>query len=260
MTEHRPRPTIADMVVELTQPHTHREHYTVRAAGAWHGRDHVTTVPSLLQQLWDNDTPSAAAEEGPRPGFKSKPAARLDALDAATRIDLQASRWIRELGEDDHYLDTAATVRQLHSLAASADVVTRHAIEHDVRRWWTQARIVTGWDSPPWTPDNTCPACAERGTLKVRLTEKIAMCTHDACRTTWDDTTIGLLADHIRSESMAERAPRRGPGPCYCPLPRPLLPDEGLLDHMCPRCGSVVCTNALQRRLIATLRRHDIGA
>ena len=250
MTQPR-RLTLADMVHELTRPHTHREHYTIRIGHAWTGRDHTVTVPALLQQLWDNDTPSNTAEEGPRPGFASKPAARLDALDTATRIDLEASRWIRDLGEDDVHLDTARTVRQLHSLAVTADDVIRRAIEHDVRRWWIRARIVTGWDSAPWTPDNTCPQCAERGTLKVRLADRVGMCINDACRATWDDATIGLLADHIRAESMAERAPARGPGPCWCPLPRPTVPD---LSWLCPKCGSAACTHALQRRLVDTLR------
>jgi hypothetical protein len=255
MTEHH-RPDLGEMIRELTQPHQHREHYTVRVGTEWRGRNHIVTVPSLLTQLWDNDTPSATAEEGPRPGFQSKPAARLDALDTATRIDLEASRWIRDLGEDDRYVDTAATVRQLHSLVVSADAVTRAAVERDVRRWWTQARIVTGWDSPPWTPDNTCPQCGERGTLKIRLAERIGMCTHDPCRATWDSATIGLLADHIRSESMAERAPRRDPGPCWCPLPRPVVPD---LSRLCPRCGTASCTHALGARLLDTLRGR-IGA
>ncbi len=253
MTEHR-RLTLADLVDELANPHQHREHYQVRAGRTWQGRHHVTRVPSLLTQLWANDIPSGSVEEGARAGYASKPAARLDATDTATRIDLEAARWIRDLGEDDHYVDTAATVRQLHSLAVSADPVTRAAITRDVRRWWTQARIVTGWDSPAWTPDNTCPQCGERGTLKVRLTEKIGMCTNDPCRTTWDDTTIGLLADHIREESQAERTPRRSMGPCVCPLPKPSLPEKGMLDFLCPRCGSASCTNALQRRLVSDLR------
>jgi hypothetical protein len=104
-----------------------------------------------------------------------------------------------------------------------------------------QARIVTGWDSPAWSPDNTCPQCGERGTLKVRLAEHIAMCKNDACRATWDETTIGLLADHIRAESEAERVAAPGVGPCWCPWPAPLIPD---MTWQCPRCGSARCTHA----------------
>lgn len=242
---------LADYVRELTEPHTHAEHYTIRQGASWRGLDHTTKVPSLLTQLWDNDTPSASAQDGPRPGFRSRPAARLEALDTAVRIDLQASRWVRDLGEDDPD-DTAACVRRLHSLMPSALLVTRREVERDVRSWWLQARIVTGWDSPAWTPDSTCPQCDERGTLRVRLAEHIGMCTNDGCRATWDEQSIGLLADHIRSES-AERRPRVLPGPCWCPWPKPAIAD---LSRLCPRCGSARCTHALRLRLLDTLRNQ----
>lgn len=246
--------TLTDCIHELTQPHDHAEHYTIRVAGEWRGQHHTTHVPALMTQLWANDTPSQAVEEGPRPGFASRPAARLDALDTAARIDLAAARWIRDLGEDDHHTDTAATIRQLHALAASAHPDTRRAIEADVRRWWTWARIVTGWDSPAWKPDATCPQCTERGTLRVRLADQLATCTNDACRCTWEPDTIGLLADHIRAESEAEKPVRVGRGPCWCPVPAPQLPDEGLLDHMCPGCGSARCRHAVGARLVESVR------
>lgn len=249
MTEH-PRPMqLADYVRELTERHHHSEQYQVREHGAWQQRRWSTKVPSLIDQLWANDTPSQAVEDGPRPGFGSKPAARLDALDAAVRIDLEASRWVKDLGEDDP-ADTAACIRLLHGLTASADMLTRRAIEHDVRRWWIRARIVTGWDSPAWTPDNTCPMCGERGTLKVRLADRVGMCTNDACRAVWDEHSIGLLADHIRAESSAERLPRESAGPCWCPWPEPDVPD---LDRLCPRCGSARCWHAVRLRLMDRL-------
>ena len=256
MTPERHTLELADLVTELTRTHAHREPYTVRGPNGWETRHHTTRVPSLLQQLWDNDTPSAAAETGTRPGFASKPAASLEALDSATRIDLEAARWIRDLGEDDHYLNTAATVQQLHALAASADQVTRDAITRDVRRWWTQARIITGWDSAPWEPDATCPMCGDRGTLRVRLVEKIGMCTNDACREVWAPETIGLLADHIRAEAADEHPRRDAQDACWCPVPRPPVDD---LAFLCPRCGSSTCTHALGARLVSGLRGLEIA-
>lgn len=240
--------TLADYVRELTTTHQHREHYTTREAGAWVAHDHRTQVPALLAQLIANDTPSATAEEGPRPGFSSKPAARLEAIDLAIRIDLDAARWVRDLGENDDRADTAATVRQLHGLSASADPVQRKAIEHDVRRWWIAARIVTGWDSAAWTPDNTCPQCTERGTLRVRLADHMGICTNDVCRSVWDEATIGLLADHIRFESEEEKDPRTPPVACA------QLPDYQPTDlgFLCPACGSARCVRAVGARLAAS--------
>lgn len=235
-----PRPDLADIIRELTTRHTHREHYTIKRGRTWYGEDHVTTVAPLLEQLWAADTPSASAEDGPRAGYQSRPAARLEALDVAARIDLDASRWVRDLGEDDP-ADTIACLRLLHSLLPSAHEVTRRAVEHDVRRWWTQARIVTGWDSPAWKPDNTCPMCGERGTLRVNLAAQGGFCVE--CRETWDESNIGLLADHIRSESEAERLPRAPREACACPWPKPIVPD---LSRLCRWCGSARCVHAVE--------------
>lgn len=241
---------LADYVRELTERHQHNEHFTVRVGSEWRGQTHTTTAPSLLEQLWANDTPSATAEEGPRAGYASRPAARLDALDTAVRIDLEASAWVRHLGQDDP-LDTRDVLRRLHGLAMSVDYEVRREIEHDVRRWWIRARIVTGWDSPAWTPDNTCPVCSERGTLRVRLADCIATCTNDSCRVIWDRETIGLLADHIRAESAEQRRPKPGAGPCWCPWPKPIVSD---LSRLCPGCGSARCRHALGARLVDTIR------
>src|SRR3546814_6083931 len=103
------------MVRELTERHTNRAHYTLRKDGTWYGQDHLTTVPPLIEQLWHADTPSAASEDGPRPGYASNPAARLEALDVAVRIALQAAAWVHDPGAHDPG-DTIRCVRLLPSL------------------------------------------------------------------------------------------------------------------------------------------------
>lgn len=251
MTEHRKGMRLEDYVRELTEPHTHTEHYVTREQRSWVGHDHRTRVPSLLAQLWENDVPSQTVEAGGmRPAFASKPAARLDALDTAVRIDLEANRWVTDLGEHARSTNTTTVIRQLHGLVASADTVTQRAVTTDVRRWWTRARIVTGWDSPAWTPDATCPQCGERGTLKVRLIEHIGACVNDVCGATWEPATIGLLADHIRAETSEERR-RTTVGPCWCPFPQPTVPD---LKVLCRRCGSARCRHAVTVRLLEQLK------
>lgn len=230
---------VHDYVRDLTRTHTHRERYTTNRGGTTYTRDHVTTVAPLLTQLWASDTPSSSTEEGPRPGYASRPAARLEALDVAVRIDLAAARWVRDLGHDDP-VDTTACIRLLASLLPNEPRETQAAIERDIRSWWTQARIVTGWDSPPWRPDNTCPMCSERGTLRVNLALQAGMCVE--CRETWDQTNIGLLADHIRGESEAEKPAAADPVPCVCPWPHPGMGDRW---GVCPACGSAACVHAL---------------
>lgn len=244
---------VFDMAAELTRPHQHRETYTSRVGETTFSRGHITRVPALLDQL-QHAAPSGAGTTRAA-GYESRPAARIEALDALIWVDREASAWLRDLGQDDPDT-TAACVRQLAALYPSLDVCgrvpkkprccTRHDVERDVRRWYTQARIVTGWDVPAWRPDSTCPNCEARGSLRVRLEDRFAMCTD--CRETWDATSYQQLANHVRSESEEARAASRVE-PCR-------LREDGVteLGVMCPRCGSMRCVNAIHatKRKLAT--------
>lgn len=77
-----------------------------------------------------------------------------------------------------------------------------HEIVHDVRRWWRQARVIAGWDSPAYRPWATCPVCEHRGGLRVNLEMQTGFCVE--CRSIWGPETIGLLADHIRVENGSD--------------------------------------------------------
>jgi len=228
------RPDVLDMVRELCDPTSHSERYTragdqpapptrrkkgrkQKAGRKFQPRYHVTEVPPLLVQLDESVEKSGSAEAGTSRPASSRPAGRLVAIDTAYRIEVDASRWLRVLGQDDVAVDAIQLVRRLASLLPSLErchrrhpmrdeqrrviCCTAHRVEADIGRWWTWSRVVTGWDLPAWEPDNTCPLCGTRGSIRVRLVEKLATCTNDACRETWDDTTIGLLADHIRHEN-----------------------------------------------------------
>lgn len=227
-------------VDELTRPHTHREHYEIRRGTTRYAQNHTTRVPPLLAQL-KAASPSGNVEGRDNHGYGSRPAARLEALDTLMLIDREAARWVRFLGADDPG-DTTACIRLLGGLAPSQDKKTQEAIERDVRRWWTWSRIVAGWDSPAWRPDNTCPACGARRTLRINLIAQAAFCVEDSCGETWDASRIGLLAEHIRAESEQERIPPPAPVPCHCRWPGGLQ-EQGRWG-VCPVCGSVCCVNA----------------
>lgn len=190
------RPDLYDLVRDLCEETQNREFYMRKRKP----RYHVTINPPLLVQLAAASTPKPSVEAGAMRPASSKPSAALDAIDTLLRIDRDASAWVRRLGHDDPG-NVIRCVIQLSALAAGQDSNTRVRIEYDVRRWWSWARIVTRWDLPPWQPDNTCPLCGVRGTLRVRVVERLAVCMDEACRGTWDEITIGLLADHIRAEN-----------------------------------------------------------
>lgn len=249
---------LRDMIAELSRSRRHREHYTRQIGTTIWAADHTTQVPPLLVQLRYADWTKGNTRGGS--GYESRPAASIESLTVLSMIDLQASRWIRDLGEDDPVatiscvsllgglLPSTTRCRRHHPLVdreqRKVTCCTWHAIEHDVRRWWTQARIVTNWDLPAWRPDNTCPNCAVRRSLRIRLSERIGLCVE--CHETWSpssDPGYQVLADHIREESESGRQLLVTAGPCWCELPR--SPVVGLA-RMCPRCGSASCRHAVR--------------
>lgn len=242
---------VHDMAAELTRPHQHRESYTARVGQTTWTRHHTTRVPSLLDQLQHAEPSGEAGRSGS--GFESRPAAGLEALDSLVRIDLEAARWLRDLGLDDPST-TVACVQLLASMVRSLDACgpkpkkpgccTRHGVEHDIRRWWTQARIVTGWDTPAWRPDSTCPNCEVRGALRVRLEERQALCVE--CRETWDASSYQQLATHVRTEAEDRRrgmsAKAWSTGTCWCPWPARDVDARAVVA--CQACRSPHCRNA----------------
>jgi hypothetical protein len=207
------RPDLHQMIRELTQPTQHREPYLRKRKP----RYHTTHNPPLLVQLDESALPSNNRTDGAGTIAGSRPTANVDAIDTARRINHDATAWLAHYdwiinSNTEHFTremrhwwtndgDIIDRVRRLAPIA-------RHDpnLAHDIQRWWTWARITTGWDQPAWKPDNTCPLCARRGTLRIRLADKLATCIDDTCRATWDEATIGLLADHIRTENGEAKA------------------------------------------------------
>ena len=200
------RPDLHAMIQELTQPTQHRELYMRKRKP----RYHVTSNPPLLVQLGASAMPSYDHIDGAGKVAGSRPTANVDAIDTANRINTQALAWLQ------HYnLDTTGnTLDHIRRLAPTATAGHCHQPKprngccphHDIRRWWTWARTTTGWDQPPWQPHNTCPLCGTLGTIRVRVTEKLASCTNDECRATWEPDTFGLLVEHIRTENGEQQA------------------------------------------------------
>ncbi|NYD43946.1 hypothetical protein [Nocardioides panaciterrulae] len=222
-------PDIHTMMAELTRPHTHTEEYAVDLGGTRWSRRHHTRVPALVHQLLGATPARTGAESGSGP--VSKPAARIEALDTLMLIDDEAGEWIDRLGgvipadTIDHRTQrtvagsgTLARLLRLNGLRDThrcdrprghrdengAWCCSAHHIEHDVRRWWHQARIITGWDTPAYRPFSTCPVCEHRGGLRINLELQAGFCVE--CRSVWDRTQIGLLAEHIRIENAEQEA------------------------------------------------------
>lgn len=195
----------ADYIRELIRPYTTTEQVErlTNTDGIWRKTraNHTVTHPPLIQQLERAVTTSTVtADDTTRTIPRSKPAARLDALVVLQRIDKQSQRIADELALPRHPLDI-----RLSRISGELGN-ERHRV---IAGWWTSARIVTGWESPPYSPTNIpCPIeeCEQRGGLRIRLSESIAYCVE--CGTHWDTTEIGLLGQWVEWASEHLHGPR----------------------------------------------------
>lgn len=201
---------LTDAVDALTQPRTHREGLTPDMAPLnaetrqpIHGAV-ITQVLSLLDQLELAVEPSGSVVAGHRIPA-STPAARIDAINALLVIDTEASQFVTVHLDDDRTTLTG-NLRALVGIATSLGAGEQHDLARAAVRWHTMAAIVTGWEVPPRSPHNTCPLCTVLGSLRVRVDPDkgsgTALCVE--CHATWDETTIGLLAEHMRAENGEE--------------------------------------------------------
>lgn len=204
MSDHDLR-QIADAVEELTRPRTNKEPYSYVDSHSTviHGR-HPTHVPPLLDQLLESLEPGGTGEAGRAvPG--SRPSARLDAMDTYMRIDQAVYGWCKTYAEARRWDSLTSRLRALVGASLNIEDDEQHELAREARRWVTWSRVTTGWEVPARQPDNTCPLCGVRGGLRIRVGDGITsaeasgMCV--SCGEAWDNSTIGLLAEHIRAEN-----------------------------------------------------------
>lgn len=195
---------LLDAVNELTEPRTHEEPYTYRHGSTWITTRHRTSVPSLIQQLEGAMKPGGVGDTGSRV-FGSRTPARDDAMDVLMLIDTAAWIWCDHAGLTCRP-STVGNLRALLGITGSLDSDQAGDLAYAARSWVALARVTTGWDKPAFSPaENTCPLCAQRGGLRIRVgdgiysTDATAACLN--CHEHWDNSNIGLLAAHIRTEN-----------------------------------------------------------
>lgn len=223
-----PLTRIADDIAALVDPTTHIEGYVI-VRGAQHiARAHRVHTPGLLQQMREqiHDATERPDERGGKNSLGSKPPTNLDVIDRLAAITRGVQEWrgIRQLP----HLETE--LRHLVGDAANHfDLDEQQRLAHDTDRWVTWARIVTGWDTPPFRPHVPCPDCGDRA-LRIHLGDANAYCAH--CGTTWDRATLGILAARITAADQQELTERVSPcqngetsgnldGEPSCPEPDP---------------------------------------
>lgn len=203
-----PLHVIADNAELLTDPrhHTERIWDWSPTRNKRTRRVHITTQPGLLAQLAELAEPGHTDHSS-----RSVPASRpplTAARQALTDITTDVNRWLHRTHLTAR--DTVeANIRALVGAAPTLDHAQQTRLATDLHAWVRRAQIHTGWADPPWHPQAPCPVCGQRA-LSVRLDQQTAHCNgrtaDQPCTATWDATTIGILARHIRGHDQASRA------------------------------------------------------
>lgn len=183
---------IADNIALMTEPYSDMYEGVDAHGTRW---VHRSIHDPLLQQLAEAMEPSGGTGADGHRVPASSPPARIDAIDRLRDINQMVGMWCYA-GQTRMARDLKVSMRKLVGIPwRNRETI---ALDADVRLWLAWCRVLTGWDSPAWAPNEKCPACGMRGTLRIRLNLSTACCVDPNCRAAWDAQTIGYLAEAVR--------------------------------------------------------------
>lgn len=202
MTNTAKKPTISDDINALIRSKTETEkidRLIQNEAGEWEAVvvPHTVVHPPLLEQLQQTVTTSTLNGDMFTGSAGSKPPSRLDAIALLQRIAKQS----REIADTIRLRRTRDLTDRLSAISGAAPDQTqedRTWIATLARGWVISARIITGWESPPFAPDVPCPNidCERRGTLRIRLEDASGACIE--CGVHWTPETVTQLGTYVK--------------------------------------------------------------
>lgn len=209
---------LADAVEELTKPRKPETKYmwnglSKRGNPQQERRSHKTDLPSLLDSLAEALEPASDGELLLTGGFESQPSADMGAIFTAARIQSEVLEWAAILEVDVKKPVAVAKLLPLFVSAVSGGGQVRDLC-NDALGWVRQARLATGYDDP-YLPDVPCPICSKKHVMTADLDAKDGQSRKvhcRACKTNWDETNIGILAQMI--EANQTRTTMAEDGPC----------------------------------------------
>lgn len=191
----------------LTEPHTHREPYTIWT-GSRHRKTHhhITTQHGLLRRLYHAAiVPTCTNTDEPTSSIPgSRPPLEVEALSRHDQISAAARSWCAHTGVGPR-ASTESNIRAIVSNLAKLDDQQQKTLLADLRRWSGWCRVYLGLEHIRRIPGVRCPLadCNQLGTLRINLTTSHGLCT--TCGATWNTDTIGVLAEHIKINRTDER-------------------------------------------------------
>ena len=167
------------------------------------GRTYRVRHLPLLDQLAQVIEPSGGVGADGRRVPASAPPARIDALDRYLAIANSVAVRLAYAGVRLEAGDLKVNMGRLVGISWSGP--EWRLLDTDSARWLTWCRVLTGWDSPPFTPNAKCPACGMRGSLRVRLADRRACCVNPTCDAVWSE--LETLAAYVRLSTSGQLVP-----------------------------------------------------
>lgn len=198
-----PLEQITEAVDELVSPRRNEERFTRETGHGLVAKRYVVHVASLLDQLGYGLTLSSRLDrnDAGHPIPSSRPSANVEALDQLVEIERDSLRILTYIGGTDRR-DLVANLRALVGLTANKDEDVQRDVAYFARIWLSRAKVFMTWEVEPWRPDNSCPLCEQKRSLRIRIisnSEMHAVCV--SCGEVWTPESIGLLAEHMRWEN-----------------------------------------------------------
>ena len=196
--------TISDLIGQLIRPRSHSVTIPIPGGGT---DTHTTKHASLLDELQHNTTTAKVGVEKFHGDPRSKPAGRLDAVALLHRIDKEAAVIARDINSR-HVGTLEQRLSSISGTSADAPPEMQSLIHRKAQGWVIAAKVITGWDTTPFTPDVPCPyeQCERRGSIKIRVEDQVAYCTE--CGTHWGPNDILQLGQYVAWASEHLRGAR----------------------------------------------------
>jgi hypothetical protein len=182
---------------ELTEPRMHIERVPYWDANRNRKvREHRTTVPGLLAQLYDAALDPVVGQGDDSSGH-AKPASRpplaIEALSAYESIAGAVLRWVCVLRLDPR-VTPQSNIRMLVGDAARYDLDTLEALIEDMRTWRRWAAVMTGWEQAVFRPRIVCPVCLTFASIRVNAERQLAFC--HVCQHSWEGEALVVMAEN----------------------------------------------------------------
>lgn len=185
---------------ELTEPHVHIERVPIWDRNRNRKfREHRSTIPGLLQQLYDAavDPVGKAGEVVSHAKLQSRPPLAVATLSMYFEVCAGVQARVVGLGIDPRPTPES-NIRAVVGMVGRLPDEVLTAILTELRTWRRWCAVMTGWQSSTtFRPRVHCPSCLAWHKVVVSTEKAMAVCSKCTC--SWEGSDLQDLADKVKS-------------------------------------------------------------